>query len=273
MPVMVGDADQRMSGAWFASDAYPEIRGTLAEELQDLAPEQIEEIFAHLGAPADVVEDFLSDIGRGISRALPYATQALPGMIQGAASGASLGVPGMIAGAAMGGIGSLSGPAPVTRPSAPSAPGPAVTVPSITPPAGADGSSSAAQLLLLLANPEVVRALMALALGPAGRQTLTIGGRNVPVTEIAGMLSVLSGAAASTSSRPAAAAQPAEDSEEDEVPAAVDVEARNRADLIAELLHQEALATLPPRAWPESWDLSEAEYEESDEPYYESVYA
>ncbi len=263
-----------MSGAWFAADPYPEIRETLAEELQDLAPEQIEEIFAHLGAEADVVEDFLSDLGRGVSRALPYAAQALPGMIQGAASGASLGVPGMIAGAAMGGITSLSQPAPPGRAPAtvgPTGPGLAVAAPppAISPPPGAAGSSSAAQLLLLLSNPEVVRALMALALGPAGRQTLPIGGRSVPVAAIASMLAVLSGAAAAPSQP--AAAQAAEDWE-DEVPSAMDAEARSRADFVAELLHQEAVATLAPSAWPESWDVSEALYEESEEPYYEPVY-
>jgi hypothetical protein len=257
-----------MSETWFADDPYPEIRDSLAEELQDLAPEQIEEIMSHLGVEADVVEDFLSDIGRGVSQALPYAARALPGMIQGAASGAALGVPGMAAGAALGGVGAITAPPPARppapRPAAPPRPAAVPAAPSITPPAGADGASSAAQLLLLLSNPDVVRALMALALGPAGKETITIANRRVPVSEIAAMVSVLSGAAATAGQ--GATTMPAGEDWEDEVPAALDAEARARADLVAELLHQEAVAAL------DSLPSGEAPYEESDEPYYEAVY-
>jgi hypothetical protein len=53
----------------------------------------------------------------------------------------------------------------------------------------------------------------------------------------------------------------------------VDAEARSRADYVAELLHQEALAGFVTSALPETWDLSEAFYEENEEPYYEAVYA
>jgi hypothetical protein len=255
-----------MGEMWFAADPYPEIRETLAEELQDLAPEQIEEIFAHLGAEADVVEGFLSGIGRGVSQALPYASQALPGMIRGAASGTPLGIPGMFAGAALGGASYLTTPAPTVAAPRPTVP---ARAPSITPPAGSDGSSSAAQLLLLLSNPDVVRSLMALALGPAGKETITIGDRSVPVSEIAAMVSVLSGTAATTSQ--AATQAPDAEDWEDEIPAAMDAEARSRADFLADLLHQEAVATLVPNGRAETWDGGEALYD-SEEPYYESVY-
>jgi hypothetical protein len=108
---------------------------------------------------------------------------------------------------------------------------------------------------------------MALALGPMGRETLVIGNRSVPVSEIANMLSVLSGAAA-TPSQPQAAVDGGEEWAEDEMPAAADVEARMRADMVADLLHQEAVAMLASPLWPGSWDVDE----ELDETYYEAVY-
>jgi hypothetical protein len=84
----------------------------------------------------------------------------------------------------------LAPAAPPAAPPAPAAPPPPAAPPAASPVAA--GSAAAAQGLVLTQQPEVLRSLLATALGQHGRQTVS----GIPVAQVLGMLSQVFGQAA-----------------------------------------------------------------------------
>jgi hypothetical protein len=155
-------------------------------------------------------------IGNVAGQASPYVGSALQGAASGAAAGSALGPWGMLGGALLGatggalskttgtardvggvinkgigiagsvtGPGGLSGllgatptPSPATAPSPGAAPAPAPVAPGAAAPVGA---AAAGQLLNLFAQPQMLQALMAMMLGPLGKQNVQVGNTPVPV--------------------------------------------------------------------------------------------
>jgi len=184
----------------------PELRGLRDHEIEAFVEEQFS------GLTAEEVENFAKSLRSFGQAAAPIAQRALPGVISGATTGAVAGPWGAVIGGVVGGTASLlatgnqqgqAAPArplaPRPQPSAPPAtpPRPAATPrphatprPNVRPSTTRAGSSpqtaaAAAQLISLLARPEVQRALMALLMGNAGRRTVRVGGQNVPIEMMA----------------------------------------------------------------------------------------
>ena len=178
-------------------DPYPTLREALSPEYAELAPEQIESLVESMypDVSAEDLESFFSSlkkVGRSVGR---IAKRALPGVIQGATTGAALGPWGALAGGIAGGAlsaatrgrGRATGGRRVSRPGAPGAraSGP---VPGRAALSQLAGSPAATQLLRTLGRPEVNQALMALAMGGAGRGNVKIGNVSVPTGAITSTL-------------------------------------------------------------------------------------
>lgn len=192
-------------------DPYPHLREALAPRYADQSPEAIEALVEHTWGPDVSAADLesllefdlggaLSSIGRTVanvaSQAAPVLARAAPGALQGAMSGAALGPWGALGGALLGGVGSaLQGPAPsgAARPPGPSMPSlPLPGAGGIGLPLGG-GSPAAGQLLGLLGRPEVLQALTAMMMGPAGRSSIPVGPGNtsVPIGAFGNLLGML----------------------------------------------------------------------------------
>jgi hypothetical protein len=203
----------------------------LHESYADASDEEMEDACANVLGSMSAAEAFnfasaLNRIGKGAGQLISdpafasVAQTALP--VLGGATGTLIGGP---AGTALGGkLGSLAAsalptrppPAPVTaRPiaaaaSTPGIPAPAtqpvvaapapraaaISPPGVAPQPGlaspAAGSAAAAQGLVLTQQPDVLRSLLATALGQHGRQTVS----GVPVAQVLGLLSQVFGKAA-----------------------------------------------------------------------------
>jgi hypothetical protein len=208
------------------------LRSTLHESYADASDEEMEDAFANVLGSMSSAEAFnfasaLNRIGKGAGQLISdpafvsVAQTALP--VLGGATGTLIVGP---AGTALGGkLGSLAAsalptrptPAPVTaRPAAAAAASPGIPAPATQPvvaasapraaaisPSGvapqpglaspaAGGSAAAAQGLVLTQQPDVLRSLLATALGQHGRQTVS----GVPVAQVLGLLSQVFGKAA-----------------------------------------------------------------------------
>lgn len=193
---------------------YPAVRRVMGPDRERLDDDMLERVLADQfpGAHAEDVEGFMSTL-QSIGRKLaPLAQRALPGVIQGAMQGSVAGPFGAIAGALGGGAKTLlSGgarPAPaVAVPVAPSTPGPALQPPgvsgitpgpapiqvgtavppsAVTPPVAATPAPAAvAQLVALLSRPETWQAVLALLMPGTGRDTVPVGGAEVPAVAFA----------------------------------------------------------------------------------------
>jgi hypothetical protein len=167
---------------------FPELREVVGSEYQSLPDAELGEAVAEvLGMPAEVVENWLANIGRTIA-------QRAPGILSGAAqagiAGAPFGPVGVGVGALLGGItGALTGgggaragaPAPAGAAPGTQQPAPAGQRPAATPAAGA--------LLQLFANPDTQRALISMLLGPrVGAPNVSIAGTAVPVADMAELI-------------------------------------------------------------------------------------
>jgi len=201
------------------------LRSTLHDGYADASDDEMEDALANVLDSLSPAEAFnfgsaLNQIGKSASRVVSdpafasVARTALP--VLGGSAGTLIGGP---VGTAVGGkLGSLAAsalptpprPAPVTAqpaaaaasaPSIPAsatqpvvaAPAPraaAITAPGVPPAAG--GSAAAAQALVLTQQPDVLRSLLATALGQHGRQTVS----GVPVAQVLGLLSQVFGKAA-----------------------------------------------------------------------------
>lgn len=181
---------------------YPYLREILGPGFRGASPEQIEALFEVTDISAEDVESFFSNIGRAFGSAARTVGRALPQVAQVAAPIAQAALPivggalGGPLGAAVGGmagqaIGSLAGQQ--RQPQAPSA----VPTPPrrLAPGATAAGppavGGAAAQLMQLLGDPRLMRALGSLALGPAGSRTLPVGNTRVSPAAVTNLLGVL----------------------------------------------------------------------------------
>lgn len=208
--------------AWPA--ALPLLAESLAPGLQSLSRPALEALITERfgeGVTPEDVEGLFGDIGHALSRAGQavgqVAGKALPGIVQGAASGAMVGGPwGALAGAALGGVGSaLSSQRPGsaagvvgqlagTASSLLGAAGSrtpvgglagALTGGAVSPVAsGIGGSPALTQLFAALGNPQVQGALRRVMLGRGAAPSVPgsgPGGGALPVTQVLSMLSGL----------------------------------------------------------------------------------
>lgn len=181
---------------------YPALREALAPEFADVADDALETAIPALlgqGVEAGEAEEFLGGLARSVGRFVsqnPMVGALAKGAAGGALTGAPLGPLGALGGAVVGGLGGALGGrgGPGRRGSA------------------APGGGAARQLLALLAHPDAQRALAQLALGRAGRSTVQVGRRRMPVP--AGAFSNLLGVLAAQATAEYAADQAeAEDAE------------------------------------------------------------
>src|SRR5438132_3085610 len=191
------------------AEPYEPLRDVVHAELAKLPPEQLEAALRLHGVDAEGLNDFLgaiSQVGTQVGQRLPSISQ---GALQGASMGAAAGPYGALLGAVGGAVaGGLTAPAappavqappaqPPAPPAQPAVPAPPAQPPAPAPTAAAGGSPAAAQLLGLLAQPQVMQALIAMALGGAGARTVPVAGTAVPVAAVPSALSVLANQAAS----------------------------------------------------------------------------
>jgi hypothetical protein len=182
------------------------------------------------GASAEDVEGLFDDIGRGLShaagavghfaqQAAPVIGRALPAMAQGAMAGSALGPWGALAGAVAGGaggilsqssnptaraigggIGSVSNLVSTVRGGG--AGGPLAALGAIGGGARGGGGNPLAMLtgggggganglIGMLARPETLQALSSAAMGSFGRQSIPVGGQQVPVHMLLSALGTL----------------------------------------------------------------------------------
>lgn len=180
------------------------LRSTLHEEYDDASDEEMEDALANVLDSMSAAEAFnftaaLNRIGKDAGQLISdpavasIAQTAMP--LLGGAAGTMIGGP---AGAALGGkLGSLAASALPARPAPPPASARRALAPRTPPPSGATptpagGSTAAAQGLVLTQQPDVLRSLLATALGQYGRQTVS----GVPAAQVLGLLSQVFGKAA-----------------------------------------------------------------------------
>jgi hypothetical protein len=142
---------------------------------------------------ADELDEDLLAAVEGFGSALrsigSFVRQAAPHALKGAITGFTVGGPvGALAGAGIGAVGSQlpAAAAPVAAQVAGALPAPTAAVP----------NPAALQLLAMLSQPQVIQALQALALGPAGAPTVPVAGVPVPVATVANTIQSLSEMAA-----------------------------------------------------------------------------
>lgn len=175
----------------------------LAPEYRDLPPKQIKQVVQTTLGPVypEDLEDFsktLQNVGTAVSKALP---QVLPvaGTVVGTAFGGPLGgaLGGALGSAAGGAIsGTQSRPTRVTPAPQPPPPQAAPYTAPSEPSSVPSGSPATAQLLQAMFHPKMLQALMAMAMGQAGRPNIPVGGTPVPPGAFTNLLSVLATRAA-----------------------------------------------------------------------------
>jgi len=204
---------------WFedleARDLADALRSAMREEYADASDEEMGDALMNLldsMSPAEAINfaSALNQIGKSASQLASDPTfaavagTALP--VLGGAAGTLVGGPaGTAAGTTLGRLAASALPAPVAPPAAAArpvaaapAPSTAVAAPVISPlspgPASAvaGGSAAAAQGLVLTQQPDVLRGLLATALGQHGRQQVS----GVPAAQLLGLLSQVFGQAA-----------------------------------------------------------------------------
>jgi hypothetical protein len=184
-----------------SADLAKALRESLDDEYADATPREMVDALANVLESMSPAEAFsvakaLKQIRRSAGRVLSdpalgqIAGSALP--IAGGALGTIIGGPaGTAVGTSLGTAAAKALPrrpakAPVSRTAAPPTAPPAVT------PAAAGGSAAAAQGLVLTQQPDVLKSLLALAMGQHGQKTVS----GVPVAKIMSMLSSVFGQAA-----------------------------------------------------------------------------
>jgi hypothetical protein len=183
------------------------LRGALREDLADAEPEALDEAVGQMLDAMSAAEGFnfaqaLQQIGNTATKALSDPTvnsilrTAVP-LAAGAAGTLFAGPLGTAVGSGLGNalVGALppvagGRPGPPATPGAPSTAGAAAGTALASQLAG--GSAAAAQGLMLTQQPEVLKALLSLALGQAGRPAVN----GVPVPQIMNLLSDVFGRAA-----------------------------------------------------------------------------
>jgi len=158
---------------------YSHVRAALSEDVARLRGDALARALP--GGMADLLEE----IAAGLDQLGRAARRRAPGVIQGAATGALTGGPaGAVLGGLAGGVAAASG----TRTAR------ASTIPRTQRAVAAN--PAALQLLLTVLRPEVVQALVAMALGPHGAAAVRVGDKDVPVASFANLVQTLAGRAA-----------------------------------------------------------------------------
>lgn len=167
------------------------LRESLSWELAGAPNERIDRVLGR-----EIAED-LEDLA-GVARSLaPHIAKAAPGALKGAASGFLVGGPaGALAGGVAGGLTS-SGVIPSTGPGAGQR-GQAGASSRRAQPGAPIVNPAALRLLLTLLRPEVVEALIAMALGKNGSAGVEIAGQAVPVAAVTNLIQSLAETASAT---------------------------------------------------------------------------
>jgi len=214
---------------------FPLFRASLAPEYAGAEVSELDRIAQAIygsEATAESVEGFFGDIGRGFrsaagavgnfaKKAAPMVVNALPAIASGAAGGAALGPWGALAGAVAGGAGSIL--SQTKNPTARAIGGGLTTATNLAStirgggPAGAMGAlgslgggamrgvrlphagrggGSANALMGLLGRPELLQSVLGGALGQFGRQSVPVGGQQIPTSMLLNALGTLSNRAA-----------------------------------------------------------------------------
>lgn len=205
---------------------YPAVRRVMGEDRFRLDDDAVESVLGQLfpdSAPWDV-ESFMGALQRFGKEVAPIAQRALPGAVQGALTGASVGGPyGALAGAALGATsGALSRPAvptaagppagpvqpaaPVQSPSPvppvapvqPSAVPAQASVTAATPSVSMSPQAAAAALLEVMTHQATLEALMTVLMQAAGRSTVKVGAQQVPPAAFANAIAEFASMAAAT---------------------------------------------------------------------------
>ena len=208
-------------------DPFPQLRDAVSPRLREMTPDQLRAELAVQGIDAEAAEDFFGSMGRAASSfgntLGARAPDILSGAMKGGSAGMAFGPYGLLLGALGGGV--LGGLTSSGRPGAgPGAPAPGLSggmggavmpggmaapglpggmggavmpggmagpgipggMPGLGMPGG--GGGSAASLLGLLTQPQVMQALMAMLMGGSGSRTVPVAGQNVPVSAIPNMI-------------------------------------------------------------------------------------
>jgi len=179
---------------------FESLRPVLAEHLRSSSDEQIEQLLAGAGLDAEGIENLfgtLANLGGQVVQGFqsPQIQAGLRGAAGGGATGLIGGPLGAGVGAGLGFLGGLlgspgsAGPAP-----APGRPG-AAPVPAL--PTTHAPLTGPAQLLALLAQPQVLQSLVAMMLGSTGARSVPVGGVPVPVGQVASTIGTVAAHAAS----------------------------------------------------------------------------
>jgi hypothetical protein len=221
-----------------ANGSYGDIRQILNPAIRNLSDEELAEYLAANGIDAEGLNDFVG----AVSSAMPTIQRVAGGALSGAQTGMAFGpygaLIGGIGGGLLSGFGGAQQPAPPSAPAPPTfAPVPQPPVPEppvpqplptmapqpapaqpfapmppfapVPPPAapgaapGLGGSPGAAQLLSLLSQPQVLQAVLSMALGSLGAPSVGIGGTTVPVSAVPRALATLANNAAAEFDRDA----------------------------------------------------------------------
>jgi hypothetical protein len=181
---------------------YEEVRKVLAAPYRNMSAEQIEYMMESYNVNAEEMENFLSTLGNIGSSVVGAIPQVLPGALPlvGTAVGGPLG--GMMGGVAGQTLGSFLGPRqPVSAHSPPAAPIPPTHSPNAPLATQMPGGSSASvQLLQTIFQPQTLRAIISMLMGPAGCRSIPVGHTQVPPAAFTNLLSVLANQAAAESS-------------------------------------------------------------------------
>jgi hypothetical protein len=154
--------------------AFSKLRRT-AKQVSRVVPAAMPVVGAHTALIRQAMP-VLHNVARGAAPLLPVAGQIAGGMIGGPAGAMVGGAVGNVAVRAIGGQANRSG-------------GPAATA--TLPGAMIGAPPAAAQLINLLGRPEVLRALMSMAIGQAGNSHVSAAGKQVPVAAIANLVGSL----------------------------------------------------------------------------------
>jgi hypothetical protein len=220
---------------------YVALRESLSGHLADAPARRIERVLGvDLAAGLESVSSELRSAAR-------YIQRAAPGILQGAATGFAAGGPaGAVLGAVGGGLagaGAGTGGVAVNAANAAAAPSQPVANP------------AALELLLTLLRPEVVEALIALALGGRGARTVSIAGMPVPVGAIPELVRSLAEQASATWSTESTRVRP---DARASLPRYLAVAARRGEDVGAPHVRANALRALVHEAWGDdaegAWD-------------------
>jgi len=178
---------------------YPNLKQNIGQEYAELSDQAIESLVKSRNMDAEAMESFFSDLGKFAASAGKTLLKAAPSIlpVAGGVVGTAFGGP---IGAMLGQkLGSLAGGALGAATGQPTPSGGAGVLGGLAGGLGGllagGGSPAAGQLLQTLLKPQTLQAVSSMALGPLGRQNVSVGGTAVPVSAFSNLLSMLAGRA------------------------------------------------------------------------------